>query len=101
VFLEIMAFARNIGCDLHAISQADTSYFPERGVGLFGCGGVNPGAYPAFKGTTLKSGGFRLSSDLFTALANKLIDCRHNFPLAENCKKIPNISYSEINIIFK
>jgi hypothetical protein len=67
VLLQIMAFARNVGCYFHAARELHAGYLTERRIRLFWRGGIDAGTYSAPLGAIFEGGGFRLIRQLFPA----------------------------------
>ncbi len=78
VFLQVMAFARNVSRYFDSVGQAYTGNFTKSRVRLLrGCG-VNSGANTAFLRGLLQSRGLRFDCQSLAAFTNQLIDCRQN-----------------------
>src|SRR5262245_55093573 len=60
VLLEVVAFAGNVGGDLHAAGQADTRDLAEGRVRLLGGGGVDAGAHATALGRAFEGRGLGL-----------------------------------------
>ena len=71
-------FVRDVGLHLEAVSQAYTRYLPQRRVGLLRHRGIRRGCRtPRFAGYRAARG-LSLSFDVVPAVADELVDSRHN-----------------------
>lgn len=78
VFLEVVAFAADVGDDFETVGEADFGDFPKRGVGLFRRAGHDLQANAAALWTVHECGGLRLLGRSVASFANELIDGRHD-----------------------
>ena len=78
VFLQVMAFARNVSRNFDSVGQAYTCYFTKSRVWLLRCSCVNSCADTTFLWGLFQSRGLRFGSQSLAAFTNQLIDCRQN-----------------------
>ena len=78
VFLQVMAFARNVSRNFDSVGQAYTCYFTKSRVWLLRCSCVNSCADTTFLWCLFQSRGLRFGSQSLAAFTNQLIDCRQN-----------------------
>src|SRR5579884_3523048 len=77
VFLQIVPDAGDIGCDLHAVRQANAGHLPKRRVRLLRRRGIHPEANPSLLRACLERRAFRFTLCQRSSLADKLINSRH------------------------
>jgi hypothetical protein len=78
VLLKVVTFAGDVAGDFHAVREADAAHLAESGVRLLRRGGVDADAHAALLGTGLERRGGRFEAGGLAALADELIDRRHN-----------------------
>lgn len=76
MFLQVMAFARNISGNFDSVGQAHTGYFTKSGIRLLRCSCVNSCADTAFLRGLFQSRCLRFGCQNFATFANELINCR-------------------------
>ena len=81
VFLEVMAFARNVCSYFDTTSQSNTSNFSQSRIRFLWCMRIHTSTYPTSLRGTLQCGGLSLGRFGFAALADQLLNCRHQIPL--------------------
>src|SRR5690606_23013430 len=77
VLLQVVALTRDVGRDLDAVREPDTSHLPERGVRLLRGGRVDTHADAALLRAVLQRGRRGLGARLFASGADELIDRGH------------------------
>src|SRR5579859_880372 len=77
VFLQVVAFTRNVARHFEAIGQAHARNLTERGVRLLRGGGVDAGANTTLLRAFLQSRNLIASHDGFARLADQLVNRRH------------------------
>src|SRR5947209_2763228 len=85
VLLQVVADARDVGGDLDAAGQADTSDLPERRVRLLRRRRVDARAHAAALRGTLQRRGLGLLDLVLAALADQLLDRGHGWPGSPAC----------------
>lgn len=78
VFLQVMAFTRNVSRNFDSVGQAYTGYFTKSRVRLLRGSCVNSGADTTFLWGLFQSRGLRFGSQSLAAFTNQLINCRQN-----------------------
>ena len=78
VFLQVMAFTRNVSRNFDSVGQAYTGYFTESRVRLLRGSGVNSCADTTFLWRLFQSRGLRFGCQSLASFTNQLIDCRQN-----------------------
>ena len=106
MLLEVVALARDVGGDFHAVGEAYASNFADSGVGLAGSLGRNARAHAALERcrvegraiferikTAREPNGARLFNLPLSPAADELINCRHTSVtvtgMPKLCKKKP------------
>jgi hypothetical protein len=89
VFLEIVAYAGNIGGYFCAVGKPDTGDLAEGRIGLFGSNRHNTGANTPFLRTRLKSWGLRVRGNLLPPETNQLINSRHELKTPYKIENTP------------
>ena len=82
VLLQIVTNTRDVGRDFDPVGQANASHLAQRRIWLLGRLRIHAGANPTLLRRTLERRAGRLVLDLLASFANKLIYCRHCFPLS-------------------
>jgi hypothetical protein len=77
MFLQIVAFTADVGCNFESVNQTDTGDFAQRRVRFLGRRRVNTSAYSAPLRTSHKRPVLLLLLDLGSAFSNQLIDGWH------------------------
>ena len=77
MFLEVMAFVRDVSDDLKAVGQADFGHFPHGGIGLFRRARHDLDADPAAKRRVLQGRCFGLAAQFISSFSDELINRRH------------------------
>lgn len=84
VFLEVMSFARNVGCHFDSVCQTNARDLPQRGVGFLGSRRVNTRADSSPLRAALQRGSLALPSRLFSAPPYELVYCRQSVLLTRS-----------------
>jgi hypothetical protein len=84
VFLQIVAYAGNIGGNFRTVGKPYTGNLAEGGIRLFGGNGHHPRANPALLGAGMQRGRLRFRANLLSSGAHQLIDSRHAFKTPKN-----------------
>ena len=77
VFLEVVAFARDVSGNFHLVGKAHTGNLTKSGVRLLRGAGVNTGADAALLRARLQGHGSGLVADLFTSVTDELLNSWH------------------------
>src|SRR3990172_4896250 len=82
MFLQIVSYAGYVRRGFDAVREPYPRDLTERGVGLFGGGGVNPYADASFLRTHRERRRRRFVRGLAPSLPYQLIDCRHSLSIS-------------------
>ena len=77
VFLEVVAFAGDVSRNFHLVGKAHTGNLTKSGVRLLRGAGVDAGADTTLLRAGLQGHGCGLVADLFTSVADELLNSRH------------------------
>jgi hypothetical protein len=77
MFLQIVAYAGDIGGNLCPVGKPHPGHLPQRRIGLFGGYSHNPGTDPPLLGAGLKRRRLRFGGRLLPPETNQLINCWH------------------------